>query len=102
MKENREEMSRFCNEQEMKFFEERIGFYRERDSEIYLKKQRRKMNIWINRKAGVIERILKPREIPYVNLSKKTLDIHQDPNLKMGPKHILEDSFNLKETMNMF
>ena len=30
IKENREEMSRICNEQEMKVLEERIGFYRKR------------------------------------------------------------------------
>ena len=48
---------------------------------------------------GIIEKVLnKPREILCVNLSQKILNTHQDTILKMGPKHILKDSINLKET----
>ena len=56
--------------------------------------------MWVHRRAGMVEKLLnRPREIPYVNLSWRILNIHQDAILKMGPKFIFEDSIHLKETI---
>ena len=54
----------------------------------------------MNRSARLIEKVLnRPREISFVNLSQKILNTQQDAILEIGPKHILEDSINLKETI---
>ena len=45
---------------------------------------------------GTVE---KPNEISYINLSKKRFDEHQDSVLKLGPKHILEEGIDLRETI---
>ena len=58
------------------------------------------MNRWLSKKTGIIEKVLrKQREMPYANKSKRTLNSHLDAILKMGPKHILEDNINQKETI---
>ena len=41
----------------------------------------------------------KPNEIPYINLSEKRFDEHQDSVLKLGSKHILEEGRDLRETI---
>ena len=73
MKEDEDMMSRLCGEQEMRILEDKINFCRKKESEIHLERQRRKMNKWLNRRAGLIKRVLeRPSEIPYINMSRKT------------------------------
>ena len=41
----------------------------------------------------------KSNEIDYINLSNKQKNIHQDSILKLGPKYILDNNINLKNTI---
>ena len=41
----------------------------------------------------------KSNEINYINLSSKQMNIHQNSVLKLGPKHILDENINLKDTI---
>ena len=44
----------------------------------------KKLEFWMKKRGRVM--VEKPNEIPYVNLSEKRFDSHQDSVLKLGPK----------------
>ena len=97
VEEDRRRYSDMFGDLEVERDQKRIDVFRIRERGRYIERHRKKLRFWIERKDEIM--VKKPTEIPYINLSEKRFNEHQDSVLKLGPKHILDENIDLRETI---
>ena len=89
-----------CEEEEFKILENRIVTIGKIEYNVISNRQNKKLKYWLRNNPQKLKMLNKTsNEIDYINLSSKQMNTHQDSVLKLGPKYILDDNINLKDTI---
>ena len=94
-----DDLGMLCNKQEMLYYTNKIQTFGEIENCIIADKQNRKLRFWLKSYNVDPYKKVIVNEIPYINLSSKTLNSHQDALIKLGPKYILDEPIHIKDTI---
>ena len=94
------EIKNLCDEEEFKILENKIVTIGNIEYNVISNRQNKKLKYWLRNNPQKLKMLNKTsNEIDYINLSSKQMNTHQDSVLKLGPKYILDDNINLKDTI---